>query len=150
MGLIMDDLGRRRVLFEQCRQWYNEDPVRVERLQSVILRGKVSLRLIEFFLGQIKTKNAVYKNSQGVSHLSGQIFDDYQRHLKAYGKGSFDLFCRHEKKTFELGGKRVKTNASQLEFFRWCISSGVLDLIESNLPRILLDKQKANRSEARQ
>lgn len=146
----MEVFGRRRVLFEQCCQWYNEDPRRVDQLLSVISRGRVSLRLIEFFLGQVKTVVTSYRDAEGRDRKSCDIYDDYQRHLRAYGKGSFDLFCRHEKKTFELGGKQVKTNASQLEFFRWCISSGVLSLIESNLPRILSDKRKAGRNGARQ
>lgn len=146
----MDQLGRRRVLLERCRQWYNEDPSRVDRLQTVIGRGRVSLRLIEFFLGRLKNSSAVYVDSRNTERTSGQMYEDYQRHLKAFGKGSFDLFCRHEKMSFELAGRKVKTNASQLEFFRWCISSGVLDVIESNLHRIVSDKQKAGRSGSRQ
>ena len=93
---------------------------------------------------------AAYTDAAGQVRTAGEIHADYQRHLRAYGKQCFDLFCRHEKKAIRLGGQVVHTNASQLEFFRWCISSGVLGLIESNLHHIVSDRRTAGRSGSRQ
>ena len=103
----------------------------------------ISLRLIEFFLHTFVRQHA----SEEFGELNGhEITYSYQKSTKSFGKSNFDLFCRNEKARFQIGDIEILSNGSQLEFFRWAISTGVLDIIEKNMARIISEKQSFNRN----
>ena len=87
--------------------------------------GKVSLRVIDFFVtNYAKERNLTYThNGRAVS-----IYLDYRSQLRAYTKRYFDPFCRRERITFSDGTSNVVSTVGQLNFFRWVIERGLLEV----------------------
>ena len=145
------EYSRRKVLLDTCIQWYRENPESAQMVANILLRKAtgtsqrvISLRLIEFFLHTFVRQHA----GEEFGELNGhEITYSYQKSTKSFGKGNFDLFCRNEKARFQIGDIEIMSNGSQLEFFRWAISTGVLEIIENNITRIIAEKQKFNQNQ---
>ena len=104
----------------------------------------VSLRLMDWLVTNYSKKNNVYIACErnGVRE-NINLYLDYKAHLKSYSKRSFDPFCRRERiiKTFAADpeARRFITTTAQLCFFRWAISSNILEYCEENLQYIERD-----------
>lgn len=137
-------LSRRRVLLEACLAWYATRPDAAKQVERVLnrLSGQqqqqqqqchpISLRVIEFFLNT---------QLRGQDHA---LYWAYQRHLRIYGKASFDVFCREPKQAYKLceGVEEVQSTPAQLEFMRWFIESKAMALLEKELEEVLSAKQR--------
>ena len=135
MAMTPHPLSRRQILLDACLAWYNERPDAARRVKKVLQRApgeQLSLRVVEFFL------------STHLREEGHDLYWAYQRHLRIFGKASFDVFCREPKQSHKLLGNSVKVDSTpaQLEFMRWFIESGAMQLLEDNLAAVLAAKQK--------
>jgi hypothetical protein len=119
--------NRRKLLLNYATRYFKKDKERIRRMINITTRrrGVISLRMIEFFLSNF------IKNNQNTvldkKNLTGEeVTRSYNRHLKAYSKTHFDLFCRKEKCmhkiTFGTETFTIQTNDAQMLFFNWFLS----------------------------
>jgi hypothetical protein len=104
-----------------------EIPENREQLQNIIGHGKgPSLRKLEWFVTNYsKTNHVTYTTP------SGKIFTvhvAYKSSLDGYSKKLFDPFCRTERIQFN----GLTTTCAQLNFLRWAISNGIVDVLKNN------------------
>jgi hypothetical protein len=113
----------------------------------------VSLRVIDWFVTHYsKIKNIMYwlddsKNSM-MEGLPAQftpnirkfhLYYEYRAQLKSYTKLFFDPFRRHERISFIVTKKPLKTfetTIGQLNFFRWIFQNHILTYIQNHLEEI--------------
>ena len=90
---------------------------------------RVSLRNLDWLVtNYAKKKNVVY--SLGEKPIN--LFIDYKSQLKSFSKKFFDPFCRRERITFvDADEKTFSTTLGQLCFFRWALSSGVIEFAKT-------------------
>lgn len=136
-------LSRQTLLLRSCVSWYNENPSAARQLAAIINRDTtktppISLRVIEYFL-HTYVRNHTHMDMG--KYNGDEIIYWHNRFQKTYGKANFDVFCRSKKTQFKLGGVTIQSNASQLEFFRWAITFGILDAITDNIHDIVKQKR---------
>lgn len=107
-------------------QKFFEIPENREKLLDILGRGRgPSLRRLEWFVtSYAKTNHFSFTGP------NGKIFTvhvAYKSSLDGYSKKLFDPFCRTERITF-MG---LTTTCAQLNFLRWAISNGIVDLLKS-------------------
>lgn len=95
---------------------------------------RVSLRNLDWLVtNYAKKTNIVY--SLGEKPIN--LFIDYKSQLKSFSKKFFDPFCRRERITFvDADGKTFSTTLGQLCFFRWALSSGVIEFAKTHAAEI--------------
>ena len=92
--------------------------------------SKISLRLIDWFV----TNHA---KSSNVMIGSLNVYLSYRSQLKAYSKQLFDPFKRRQRISFwYTASDKIVTTPAQLNFFRWCITNGILDYIDAHEPAL--------------
>jgi hypothetical protein len=104
-----------------------EIPENREQLQNIIGHGNgPSLRKLEWFVTNYsKTNHVTYTTP------SGKIFTvhvAYKSSLDGYSKKLFDPFCRTERIQFN----GLTTTCAQLNFLRWAISNGIVDVLKNS------------------
>ena len=103
-----------------------EIPENREKLFDILGRGRgPSLRRLEWFVTSYAKANHF-----SFTAPNGKIFTvhvAYKSSLDGYSKKLFDPFCRTERITF-LG---LTTTCAQLNFLRWAISNGIVDVLTS-------------------
>ena len=104
----------------------------------------ISLRLLDWVVTNHSKKNNLYLvvNRDGTDETIN-LFLDYKAHLKSFSKRSFDPFCRRERiiVTFPVDEqkRRFLTTPAQLNFYKWCIQTGVLHYCEKHLKELEAD-----------
>lgn len=129
----------------------------------------VSLRLIDWFVTHYaKAHNVLYwideahnvmyetPNVEDVAKMRKfNLYIEYRAQLKSYTKLHFDPFRRHERITFVLDDrtmKTIETTVGQLNFFRWALTHHVIAYISQHLPEIeaaMAAFQKKNKPNAK-
>jgi len=98
-------------------------------------KGKISLRLLDWFVTNYSKNNKiVYENKklQNKSKRDFFVYTSYRSQLKAYSKKMFDPFCRRERIRLEILNNEIETTIGQLNFFKWAINNNVLDYVQEN------------------
>jgi hypothetical protein len=104
-----------------------EDEKNVGVLADIVLskrRGPISLRLIDYFV---------------VSYAPEKfplVAAKYDANIKLYHKKLFDPFCRGASTPRFVVGQ-ISSTLAQLNFFRWLITSGTLDLLKAERENVL-------------
>jgi len=109
-------------------------PARIELLRET-LNGKVSLRVLDWFVTNYAKKNNVSYMSKSDKHVI--VYLAYKSHLKAYSKRMFDPFCRHDRIDFH----GISTTVGQLNFFAWAIEDDILDYMKDHMNDIHADME---------
>lgn len=120
-------------LLKTLSEYYYGDMNRIERIRPYLeKRSNISLRLIDWYVG-------VYTKIYPVLLYDGtfDISNSHSLHLKNYSKRLFDPFQRSEQIRFFVSeDDHITTTISQLNFFKWALTTGVLDHIEENSEKI--------------
>ena len=91
------------------------------------LRGpdRVSLRVLDWLVtNYAKKHNIVYS----LHDSPFNVYTNYKDQLRGYKKSEFDPFCRRKRIPFvDSNGTTFHTTVGQLCFFRWGLSTGVID-----------------------
>jgi hypothetical protein len=127
----------------------------------MIIKSKtnISLRLLDWFPTNYSRYNKILINDT-------DVYLDYKKQLKSYSKRSFDPFCRRQRiflnfdlhsietsqnidytyefidddsdtiKEYSKKENGIVTTVGQLNFFRWCIKSKVIDYVFENVQTI--------------
>lgn len=138
---------------------FYHDPCNLKQFLQVVSnnkKGKLSLRLIDWFITNYAKKNNI---SYSITRPNGQVerFLPYQRYrdqLTSYPKKLFDPFCRGKVFDYIIPTEfnsflniddetslSVETAVCQLHFFKWAIENLMLSYISSNLELIYNDMQ---------
>lgn len=107
----------------------------------------VSLRIIDWFITCYAKKKSVVININGTDV---DVYIEYRLKLKSLGKKFFDPFCRVNKIEFYYSDldndKFINTSYGQLLFFKWCISTGILQYVRDNIDSIETDMKSKKQS----
>jgi hypothetical protein len=109
-------------------------------------QSKVKLRVLDYFTTNyakthkvILTRTTTDENGEQFN-TSFNVYMAYQSQLNAYSKELFDPFRRKKKIGFEVVlddvRKLIKTTIGQLNFFRWIITTGILEYVEEHVDEI--------------
>lgn len=127
-------------------------------------QSKISLRLIDWFVTNYSKKENVMfpvESADNTNQTQFIVHTNYKSQLRAYSKRHFDPFCRGENIDFcyensfkeqnsdTTRGKEenfVETTVGQLNFFRWIISKGILEHVETNFSDIEKDMTRSMKS----
>lgn len=108
-------------------RFYENNPKVLDKLRA-ILRGKVpgvSLRMLDCLVTNYsKAKNVIITRPDGTSV---HVYQQYKAHLRGYSKKKFDPFARRGRVVVQFSTGAIETTIAQLSFFRWAISTGVVD-----------------------
>jgi hypothetical protein len=111
------------LLMASLTQFYDE-PQNDEKLREILGGKGVSLRKLEWYVtNYAKQNHTTFKTPSGkviTIHMS------YKSSLDGYSKKFFDPFCRTDRIQF----KGFTTTCAQLNFLRWALSNGIVNLIE--------------------
>jgi len=130
----------------------------------------ISLRLLDGFVTHYsRTQNVIYwvDDARGTIHETVtpataarlrkfHLYFEYRAQLKSYTKMYFDPFRRHDRITFVLDpnaspgtpGASLETTVGQLNFFRWCFQSRILEYVQAHLTDIEKELSKIKRGGA--
>ena len=158
--------SREDVLLEDLRKFYNSDLDRVKLLfATIIKRNKKnekityasetskqqlhdfiadkedlpSLRTHDWFVTNYSKKNDTnyYVNIGADRYKHIFVHRDYKAQLDSYSKKLFDPFCRRARIVLiDPYGNRLKTTASQLNYFRWAIQNLIIEYVQEHLKEI--------------
>ena len=130
--------NKQKLLMNRLDEFFNERE-HFEQLVSLLEQTTpISLRLLDWVVTNYSKKNCVYLKVErnGVVETVN-LFLDYKAHLKSFSKRSFDPFCRRERiiVTFDVDEqkRRFLTTPAQLNFYKWCIQTGVTQYCSDNL-----------------
>ena len=139
--------SRADVLKESLEKFYKKKSV-FEKFNKVVNQRNAgySLRVIEWFCNNYSKKyDIIYKISKNKDF---NVYLSYKSQLDSYSKKQFDPFNRKHKGFdpffLNMNEEIILTTVGQMNFFKWCISNGVLDYIERNLENIKKDMFKVN------
>ena len=138
------------LLLSSISQYYDKNPANKLLLEQLISgEYDISLRIIDWFITHYaKDKNVVYwldpvqftLHASPAAHLKKvHVYLDYRAQLKSYSKFFFDPFRRHERITFIIQNrplKTVETTIGQLNFFRWVFQNNLLAYIKAHKQEI--------------
>lgn len=125
------------VLLKTLYQWYTRE--RFNQLLQVLDRknNDISLRLVDWLVtNHSKKHNTRLKTPEG-PYI--QVYVTYKNNLKAFSKKQFDPFCRRDRIIFNKFGVSLNTTIGQLNFFRWALSTGIVDYVKKHNKEIEKD-----------
>lgn len=131
------------LLLSSIIQYYDKHPTHKALLEHIINGDfDVSLRVLDWFITHYaKEKNIVYwidpatltlYQSPAANLKKIHVYLDYRAQLKSYSKFFFDPFRRHERISFILQTRPIKTietTIGQLNFFRWVFQNNILGFV---------------------
>ncbi len=156
------------LLLNALTVYYQKHPQYLHLLDKIIEgEYEVSLRVMDWFITHYaKYNNILYwideKNNgyhEKIQEMQPHyrkfhLYMDYRSQLKSYTKLYFDPFRRHERITFVIQQKPLKTietTIGQLNFFRWVFQNHILTYlkkyqktIESAMNQEQIQKKKDN------
>ena len=159
----------KNILLNQLKFFYeNEKHLNILFLilnHNKILKKKISLRLIDWFVTNYCKKNKIIiqKDSKYVKKEFINIYNSYKSNLRAFSKQLFDPFRRNKQIylnyilepvqeiifTFDKPCYKnyIKTTIGQINFFKWIIENKIYDYIKNNKSTIdsdMINSQKEN------
>jgi hypothetical protein len=118
-------------------------------LPIITSNSNISIRVLDWFVTNYAKKfNIIYelKDIDIGGDRYFNVFLQYKCQLKGYKKKLFDPFCRKQRTVFYYDdNKCVVTTLAQLNFFKWAITYGILDYVETNLQIITDDMINSNK-----
>jgi hypothetical protein len=132
------------LLLESLHNYYRKPYNRDKLVYLLNSSDSISLRSIDWFITNYSKKNntyyIIYEDKDGNPSFNDvdnkyknnmNVFHSYKSQLKAYSKKKFDPFCRRDRLLFEIDDDHsVETTIGQLNFFKWAISTMIIDYIE--------------------
>ena len=111
---------QKSLLLQKLIAFYKENNYLDVILPIINGEGKMSLRLIDWFVTNYAKKNfIVYYLKRGAATQRFKVYTDYKLKLKAYSKKRFDPFCRWERITIPYDDDNyIQTTIGQLNFSR--------------------------------
>lgn len=159
------------LLMSSLNEFY-KDGTYINQIKPILeQKGKVSLRILDWFITNYSKKNRTLINDN-----SFDVYQNYKLMLRSFSKRQFDPFCRKNKIIFyyndvskdssskgvEVSEKLdlsrakgvevdkqenfIETSCGQLCFFRWCFQNGIIDYVEKNLDQIEEDMKESLKS----
>jgi hypothetical protein len=143
----------KELLLSSITQFYDKNPC-YKNLLDTIIEGQysISLRVIDWFITHYsKERNIMFwinttnrsiietPIEYGPNLKKFSIYLEYRAQLKSYTKLFFDPFRRHERISFIVTKKPLKTfetTIGQLNFFRWIFQNHILSYIQNHLEEI--------------
>ena len=128
---------KQELLVLSLLKFYNGIADKDEMINMLEGNGKISLRLIDWFVTCYCKKNNI---GYLINNQEFLVYNNYKSQLKAFSKKLFDPFCRRERIDFQIGDKILAgTTVGKLNFFRWAIEKKVLDYILEHQEKIEKD-----------
>lgn len=125
--------------FDELRAFFTEEILRSEVIPIILLRDKVSLRLLDWIVTNFAKKfpDKCQYRLEG-RRFPFNIYESYRTTLQRKHKQFFDPFSRDERILFPVDdkGTRLLTTIAQLNFFRWAIERRVLAYARANYAEI--------------
>jgi len=139
------------LLLQKLIAFYKENNYLDVILPIINGEGKMSLRLIDWFVTNYAKKNfIVYHIKCGARRRRFKVYTDYKLKLKAYSKKRFDPFCRWERITIPYDDDNyIQTTIGQLNFFKWVLENEILTYLEENFETIEKDMNRRNSTSKR-
>jgi len=139
------------LLLQKLIAFYKENNYLDVILPIINGEGKMSLRLIDWFVTNYAKKNfIVYYLKRGGATQRFKVYTDYKLKLKAYSKKRFDPFCRWERITIPYDDDNyIQTTIGQLNFFKWVLENEILTYLEENFETIEKDMNRRNSTSKR-
>ena len=139
------------LLLQKLIAFYKENNYLDVILPIINGEGKMSLRLIDWFVTNYAKKNfIVYHIKCGARARRFKVYTDYKLKLKAYSKKRFDPFCRWERITIPYDDDNyIQTTIGQLNFFKWVLENEILTYLEENFETIEKDMNRRNSTSKR-
>jgi len=139
------------LLLQKLIKFYQENDYLDIILPIINGEGKMSLRLIDWFVTNYAKKNFIVYNIKGKkSTRRFKVYVDYKLKLKAYSKKRFDPFCRWERITIPYDDNNyIQTTIGQLNFFKWVLENEILKYLEENFETIEKDMNRRNSTSKR-
>lgn len=135
--------SREDVLLRSLRKYYADD--KALRMLTDVLRNKtkVSLRTLDWLVTNYAKKHNIVYTHNG---KTVNVYLQYKGCLKAFSKRSFDPFQRRDRiEITDADGKPLQSTTGQLNFFRFAISTGVIEYAVNNAASIENDMLQAIR-----
>lgn len=145
MDTLIPGVYREQSLISNVSKFYNNKK-NLDKFLPIVQGTDISLRIIDWYVTNYTRYN---RTNIRVNGKDIDIWSEYKSQLKSYKKEAFDAFCRLDpnKKTgvtkklinFRYGkgeDDEIPTTIGQLNFFKWVISSGILDYIKENKENI--------------
>ena len=113
------------LLLQKLVKFYKDNDYLDVILPIINGEGKMSLRLIDWFVTNYAKKNfIVYNIKTQTGARRFKVYVDYKLKLKAYSKKRFDPFCRWERITIPYDEENhIQTTIGQLNFFKWVLEN---------------------------
>jgi hypothetical protein len=141
------------LLMSSLNEFY-KDGTYINQIKPILeQKGKVSLRILDWFITNYSKKNRTLINDN-----SFDVYQNYKLMLRSFSKRQFDPFCRKNKIVFYYSDisknssskgveeNFIETSCGQLCFFRWCFQNGIIDYVEKNLDQIEEDMKESLKS----
>jgi hypothetical protein len=117
-------MAKSNLLLASLSKFFDE-PANREQLHDIIGRGKgPSLRKLEWFVTNYSKNNHVTFTAPNGKTFTVHVA--YKSSLDGYSKKLFDPFCRTERIEFQ----GLTTTCAQLNFLRWAISNGIVNVLK--------------------
>ena len=136
--------SKQNLLMNRLYEFF-DDPAHFAQLVPLLEQStRISLRLLDWVVTNHSKKNNLYLtvNRDGTEETIN-LFLDYKAHLKSFSKRSFDPFCRRERVIVSFAADSEKrkflTTPAQLNFYKWCIQTGVLQYCDDHLAELEAD-----------
>ena len=111
----------------ELEQFYVKNPDNLRRV-STVLDGKISLRIVDWFVTNYSRKYAVVTNNR-----QGLLYNNYRTTLQVYRRKNFDPFRRQSiPLQFTIDGKEYDTTLGQLLFLKWCFTFNIIEYCLKN------------------
>jgi hypothetical protein len=128
------------LLFRSLKSYYKEHPENIKLMIDIIYgNSKISLRILDFFVIRYAKKYKVkYDVDYEGTDESFLVYINYRAQLKSFTKKYFDPFRRKVKFNFNYSNDQsVWTTLGQLNFFKWAITSKVIDYVKDHYDEIV-------------
>ena len=112
------------LLLDSLNNYYNEN--NINNLKEILTNSNISLRVIDWFVTNYSKK---YNIEYNYNSIIVNVYLSYKSQLKSYSKKFFDPFCRRNRINYK---QTVSTTIGQLNFFKWALTTGVIDFVIDN------------------
>lgn len=139
--------SQNKLLLQTLLKYYRNNNALDDVLDIINGESEISLRAVDWFATNYSKQNFICLKKNGTSV---NVYTDYKLNLRSYSKRRFDPFCRWDRITIPYkDGKHIQTTLGQLNFFRWAITTGVIDYIREHLAEIEADMNQRNSTSRR-
>lgn len=120
-------------LYTKIKNFY-QDNDNLEKLVSILVDKKISMRKIEYFITTFAKKYNILIDGNFI------VYKRYREKLQGYTKKHFEFFCRGDKIDFYYNeNEHVNTTLGQLHACKWIIENGIYHFVEQNIDLINKD-----------